>query len=220
MENRDFVVADSKRHIDFLDYVRAIAIVAVFLFHSLGTACGDDQLPWGTWFREFSVSKSFLFLLPFSYGMYGVAVFFALEIVLRGICSVALIMNWKLPLGYIGVPLMYWFSWSVGAAVADAYVSGRPIPFANESIALWSGLALMSNFVKPLAPFSFLFFALLTVMAIAKVLRHEDAGIRPPSFLSRYLRRVEYGATASIFCISRFLHWPYFRSYIFLLRHC
>ena len=75
-------MADSKNHLAFLDHVRGIAIVLVFLFHALGTACGHDQLPWGPWFREFSVSKSFLILLPLSIGWSGVAVFF----VVSGFC--------------------------------------------------------------------------------------------------------------------------------------
>ena len=29
----------SKKRIDFLDQIRGVAIIGVFLFHSLGTAC-------------------------------------------------------------------------------------------------------------------------------------------------------------------------------------
>jgi peptidoglycan/LPS O-acetylase OafA/YrhL len=294
-------MADSKRHIEFLDHVRGIAIVVVFLFHALGTACGYDQLPWGPWFREFSVSKSFLLLLPFSFGWSGVAIFFvvsgfcihlsfkrkadwpdffvrrffriyppyvfavllfvlvipwtrigfsfagavqfgshlaliqnfdnrtfygispafwsiavevqlyllypilvtlvsrfgwnrslifiaALEIALRGICSVVLTTTGTVPLWLTGLPFMYWFSWSVGAAVADAYVSRRPVPFANQSLLTWGGIALASTFVKPLASFSFLCFALLTVTAIAKLLRHERTWVRLPAFFSKNLQ--------------------------------
>jgi peptidoglycan/LPS O-acetylase OafA/YrhL len=75
-------MADPKRHIEFLDQVRGIAIVVVFLFHALGTACGYEQLPWGHCFRDFSVSQSFLLLLPFSFGWSGVAIFF----VVSGFC--------------------------------------------------------------------------------------------------------------------------------------
>jgi hypothetical protein len=51
------------------------------------------------------------------------------------------------------------------------------------------GIALASTFVKPLASFSFLCFALLTVTAIAKILRHERAWVRFPAFFSKYLQK-------------------------------
>jgi peptidoglycan/LPS O-acetylase OafA/YrhL len=296
-------VANSKSDTEFLYHVRGIAILAVFLVHALGVACGRDELPWGPWFREFSVSKSFLLLLPFSFGWSGVAIFFvvsgfcihlsfkrkpdwsaffvrrffriyppyvlavllfalvvpwtrigfsfsgvvqflshlalihnldnstffglspafwsiavevqlyllypilvalvsrfgwnrslmyiaALEITLRGICSVISITTGTAPLWLDGVPFMYWFSWSAGAAVADAYVSGRSVPFANQSLLIWGGIALASTFVKPLASFSFLFFALLTVTAIAKLLRQKRATVSFSAFFSKYLRTI------------------------------
>src|SRR5947209_14137043 len=71
-----------QKHIDFLDHFRGIAVVAVFLFHSLGTACGRNQLPWANWIADFDVSRTFLVLLPFSLGWSGVAIFF----VVSGFC--------------------------------------------------------------------------------------------------------------------------------------
>ena len=75
-------MANAKSETEFLYHVRGIAILAVFLVHALGFACGRDELPWGPWFREISVSKSFLLLLPFSFGWSGVAIFF----VVSGFC--------------------------------------------------------------------------------------------------------------------------------------
>jgi peptidoglycan/LPS O-acetylase OafA/YrhL len=89
-----------------------------------------------------------------------------------------------------GLPFMYWFSWSAGAAVADAYVSGRSVPFANQSLLIWGGIALASTFVKPLYNFSFLFFVLLTVTAIAKLLRQKRATVSFSAFFSKYLRTI------------------------------
>ena len=262
------------------------------------------ELPWGAWFRDFGVSKSFLLLLPLSFGWSGVAMFFvvsgfcihlsfeqkpnwldffvrrlfriyppylfavllfafcipwsrvgysligamqvgshlalihnfhrlsffginaafwsiaveaqlyllyplllvlvsrlgwrrsliyiaALEIGLRGISSLALIATGQYPpLWFDGLPFLYWFSWSIGAAVADAYLSGRRIPFANHSLMAWSGIAIGSSFVKPFASFSFLFFALLTATAIAKLLHRDRVLLRLPVFLSTPLRVV------------------------------
>src|SRR5437660_8666897 len=71
-----------QRHIDFLDHFRGIAVVAVFRFQSLGTACGRNQLPWANWIADFDASRTFLVLLPFSLGWSGVAIFF----VVSGFC--------------------------------------------------------------------------------------------------------------------------------------
>ena len=73
----------SSNHIDCLDYIRAIAILAVFFYHSLGTAFGLSKLPWGPGlFRSFSVPPAFLAMLPLSLGCAGVAGFF----VVSGFC--------------------------------------------------------------------------------------------------------------------------------------
>jgi peptidoglycan/LPS O-acetylase OafA/YrhL len=101
----------------------------------------------------------------------------ALEIGLRAFSNVVLVSTGEpLPLWFYGLPFIYWFSWSIGAAIADAYLSGRSLPFFNHSLLAWSAAAFGSSFLKPLASFSFLFFALLTATAIAKLL---GPGSRP-----------------------------------------
>jgi peptidoglycan/LPS O-acetylase OafA/YrhL len=71
-----------KIHFTFLDGIRGIAILAVFLFHSLGISYGFDNLPWSGMFRDFDVTSSFLLLYPLTYGSAGVAIFF----VVSGFC--------------------------------------------------------------------------------------------------------------------------------------
>jgi len=101
----------------------------------------------------------------------------ALEVGLRALSNVVLVSTGESPpLWFYGLPFIYWFSWSIGAAVADAYLSGRTLPFFNHSLLAWSAAAIGSAFLKPLASFSFLFFALLTATAIAKLL---GRGSRP-----------------------------------------
>jgi len=63
----------------FLDGIRGIAIVAVFLVHSLGNAFGLVQLDWNGLFRNFNADRSFLLLYPLTYGVAGVSVFFAVS---------------------------------------------------------------------------------------------------------------------------------------------
>jgi peptidoglycan/LPS O-acetylase OafA/YrhL len=71
-----------KGHIDFLDPMRGFAILCVFAFHSLSAAFGRDTLPWGAWFRDFTVPRSFLLLVPATFGWIGVPIFF----VISGFC--------------------------------------------------------------------------------------------------------------------------------------
>ena len=75
---------NSKIHLPFLDGIRGIAILAVFLYHCIGASIGysNTHLPWNGLFRSFEVSSTRLVLFPFSYGFAGVAVFF----VVSGFC--------------------------------------------------------------------------------------------------------------------------------------
>jgi peptidoglycan/LPS O-acetylase OafA/YrhL len=72
----------ANKHLPYLDGIRGIAILAVFLFHSLTAAFGYDKLPWSGMFRDFTGSRSFLLLYPISYGFAGVSLFF----VISGFC--------------------------------------------------------------------------------------------------------------------------------------
>ncbi len=76
------MIPNTKIHLPFLDGIRGIAILAVFLYHSLGVSFGFDKLPWDGLYRNFDTSKSFLALYPLTYGWSGVSVFF----VVSGFC--------------------------------------------------------------------------------------------------------------------------------------
>lgn len=69
-------------HLPFLEGIRGVAILAVFLFHSLGVSFGFDHLPWKGLFLDFGCTRSFLLLYPLTYGWAGVAFFF----VVSGFC--------------------------------------------------------------------------------------------------------------------------------------
>lgn len=86
-------------------------------------------------------------------------------------------------------PLAYWFSWSIGACAADAFLKGRPIPFARCSVPLFGLLVLISYFVRPLSPFFFLFSAVLAATVISKYLSGYRPNIRVPQFCLEHLRK-------------------------------
>jgi peptidoglycan/LPS O-acetylase OafA/YrhL len=276
-----------KNHIEFLDGIRGIAILAVFLFHCLGCSFGFYELPWGRWLCDFSTAKSILPLIPFTFGWAGVAMFFVvsgfcihlsflngpandwhgffarrffriyppyfvamiffalifpftqlsprypssyaqfgshlllfhnldfrsfyginpsfwsiavevqlyliypallvlvkkfgwrgaltllclLEVAMRGFAGVYdTATGHPAPRWFSGLPFSYWFSWAVGAALADALAQKRPLPFRSQSVWLLGGAAVVAGLVRPLFPLSFLFFALLTVSVMAKLL--------------------------------------------------
>lgn len=73
---------NTRVHLPFLDGIRGIAILGVFLCHSVGQAFGFNSLHWNGLFRDFDSSSSFLALYPLTYGSAGVAVFF----VVSGFC--------------------------------------------------------------------------------------------------------------------------------------
>lgn len=65
---------------DFIDILRGLAIFLVLIFHALGTSFGYDHLRWGSGlFPNFDVARSFLLLLPATFGWAGVAIFFAIS---------------------------------------------------------------------------------------------------------------------------------------------
>lgn len=313
---------DSARRIDFLDYVRGIAILSVFLYHALITAYGHNALPWERLFRGFSVLPSFIALLPLHLGWMGVPVFFvvsgfcihvsfqqqgrewdsfyirrffrlypaylaalvlflwlnvdkvhdlgaqfvwhallihnfnpqmyyglnasfwtiAIEVQLYLLYPLLLALvakfGWKSALlflatgecfihGWEGIrqamlgasgyqypvmfnkllpyynivdapslaflnasPLAYWFSWSLGASAADAFLKKQPMPLVKSSLPLWVFLVVAAYFARPLFPFCFMFSAVLTTAVISKYLSAGRAEHRPPNFWREWLRHI------------------------------
>lgn len=75
--------APSADHLSFLDRLRGIAILLVLTTHALQPAFGRKGLEWAGWWRDFGqVPKSFLPMLPLTFGWIGVAMFF----VVSGFC--------------------------------------------------------------------------------------------------------------------------------------
>ena len=313
---------EPSHRVDFIDYIRGVAILSVFLFHSLQSVFHFSSLPWNGWLRDFAVSKMFLALLPLSFGWAGVSIFFVVSgfcihvsfqvqgrewgsffirrffriyppylmaIILftvlffttqlrwssdtigwrQAINHLLLIHNFD-PASYYAInpsfwtiaieaqlyllyplllllvkkcgwqktmiavalcellirslqsafeamlgagitfgfrmphfmyhimpafhwltvlPLSYWFSWSLGAFIADAHLAGRALPFVKSSARLWLVLTVTSYFVRPLAPFFFVLVALLTATVISKLLSGYRPKIPIPHFCLDHLRQ-------------------------------
>ena len=283
----------SKEHLQFLDHLRGVAILSVFVYHSLGAAFGESQLPWGRFFSDFhGVSRSFAFLTPVTFGWAGVALFFVISgfcihlsfarspdhdwnrffvrrffrifppycaalvlfacffpttkvhldsqaglsqfashlflvhnlgeksfyginpafwsiavevqlyllyplllalvkrvgwaraLLFLGILEIALrcfdgvfltATGQELPRLASGLPLYFWFSWAIGAAVADAFIRKSPLPFLSTSWKMWFLFAIFAGMIKPLSSFSFLLFSLATAAAIAGALSKSSS---------------------------------------------
>jgi peptidoglycan/LPS O-acetylase OafA/YrhL len=67
-------------------------------------------------------------------------------------------------------PFVYWFSWSLGAMLAEAYLREKPIPLADSSPWLWTGAFLVTSIVRPLNDLGFFVGAVLAANLLARQL--------------------------------------------------
>src|SRR5215469_8792729 len=85
-------------------------------------------------------------------------------------------------------PYVFWFSWSTGAAIADAHFNRRPLPFVRIHPLVWLGAGLMDTLVLT-GQFSFTFFALFTASLIARSLRSMRSEAKE-SWPLNFVRRI------------------------------
>lgn len=297
--------APNRQHIEFLDSLRGVAILFVFLYHALGVAYGRDQLAWGNWVRDFDAPRTFLPLLPITFGWSGVAIFF----VISGFCvhlsfsrqpdwpaffnrrffriyppylvvllffaliypltrltfstsldtaqlvsHLLLIFNtdgrwvfgingsfwsiaveaqlyllypvlrliasrlgWSRALLCVGVveiglrctydflstvyhtglprwasdcPFFFWFSWSLGAYIAELYLRGRVIRLSRHAFCVLAIAPFVCGFVRPLASLAFPLFALLAAAVISKLLLPPISSLPLADGIANHLRQV------------------------------
>ncbi len=296
-------------HIAFLDDLRGVAIVMVFVFHALTESFRRSFLPWDGWFRDFHVPWTFLLVSPATLGWLGVAVFFALsgfcihlsyersshkgvaefytrrffriyppylvallvfsfiypwravnfhtpEGVIEFFSHLFLVHNydwrtfyginaafwsiavefqlyliyplllllvrrlgWGRTLWIIGIlefaerlysgswaaihaddtvtlmttsPFYFWFSWSVGAAVADAWLKKRPLPFGRFPLSVGVALTVLCYLYRPLLQFCFPLAALTTAAFIARQLAAPRSIAFPGQTALRFTGLVSY----------------------------
>ncbi len=92
----------------------------------------------------------------------------------------------SLPRWFSGSPFFYWYSWAIGAALADALVQKRPLPFRSWPVAALAAMAVGTAFIRPLYSLSFLFFAVLTAAVIARWLAAK-VPVSPPNRFAVHL---------------------------------
>ena len=83
-------------------------------------------------------------------------------------------------------PFYYWFSWSIGAAIVDAYLKGQPLPFLKVSPWLWLIPAIATSAFAA-HEFTFTFFALTTGSLLARRLTKKSRD-EQLSLFGRFLR--------------------------------
>lgn len=300
------MAASPEQRIEILDPIRGIAILMVFVFHSLGAAFGQDHLAWaeGSWWRSFAASPSFLSLLPVTFGWAGVAVFFVVSgfcihfsfarrpdwrgyfrrrffriyppylavllffallcptsrlrfaswqdagqllshigllhnlgettffginpsfwsiaveaqlyllypfllslarrftwpraLLILGLVEAALrltdgllfaVRGTGLPIWLAGSPLTFWFSWSLGACLAERHLNNEKLVVPRGFVWILALAVVVSKLVKPLSSLPFLFAALLAAAAMAGLMNRPDRELPLPGFLNRHLRK-------------------------------
>jgi len=83
-------------------------------------------------------------------------------------------------------PFFYCFSWTTGAALADAYLTRKPLPFSKVHPLVWLVVGVLTC-GYPTTAYSFPFFALATVSFLSRRLSRVSTEERYPLF-GRYLR--------------------------------
>lgn len=94
------------------------------------------------------------------------------------------------PLWLYQGPFNYWFSWSVGAWIAQRYLEGTPPTWSPRRLAIWLGLFLVGGIFKPLLTFSWVGAALATLEGIAYFLSHPPSSQLLAHPLVRWLGKI------------------------------
>lgn len=87
-------------------------------------------------------------------------------------------------------PIFYWFSWSIGAKLADDWLHGRPLFLQSVPVWLFPSLMAVSLFFKPLFTYCFLFIALSTARWMVAWMSPSSAAPARPRPGSELLRLI------------------------------
>lgn len=86
-------------------------------------------------------------------------------------------------------PLAYWFSWSLGALVADCYLQNKPQPLAGVSPVIWAGCTVICFVFRPLSEFMFAMGCLFTATTLSRLLQN-GIKVNPDRFGWKFLGRI------------------------------
>jgi peptidoglycan/LPS O-acetylase OafA/YrhL len=114
------------------------------------------------------------------------------EVSIRGVAGVTQTFGFNSPGGinFSNSPFGYWYSWAMGAYLAEAFAKKQPLPFAKYSPVFWLALGIGVYFIKPLFPFRFLLFAVATAVYISGRLSRAAEPTAPPSVLLNPLKKI------------------------------
>ena len=115
----------------------------------------------------------------------------AIEVTLRLTMGVLFAVGGKgLPSYLSASPFVYWFSWSIGAYVAERHIRGTVFSISKYSLYAIGAAAVAATFFKPLYPMSFLLFALFTAGVVASFLHNPEQQFPMPAGLRTHLQEV------------------------------
>ena len=115
----------------------------------------------------------------------------AIEIALRLTDGVLFTVHGTgLPQWLSGSPLFFWFSWSLGAYLAERHIRGNIFSVPRIFLFAVGTAAVAACFFKPLASLSFLLFALFTTGILATFLRPSAPPLAFPAALRNHLQKV------------------------------
>ena len=92
-----------------------------------------------------------------------------------------------LPRWVTGDPVYFWFSWALGAALAENYLKKQPIIMRRIPIAVWPPLIFAAYLLRPAFELCFVLIACCTANVMAWFLTHPGAG-RSTAWPSRHMR--------------------------------
>jgi peptidoglycan/LPS O-acetylase OafA/YrhL len=96
----------------------------------------------------------------------------------------------RLPKWLSDSPLFFWFSWSIGAYLAECHIHGKIFSFPNISLYAIGTAAVACCFFKPISSMSFLLFALLTAGVVATFLHKAEQQFPFPAAVRAHLQQV------------------------------
>jgi peptidoglycan/LPS O-acetylase OafA/YrhL len=83
-------------------------------------------------------------------------------------------------------PFAYWFSWSLGALIAEYYLQKKPQPLANVSPMIWFGCIVICFVFRPLAEFMFAMGCVFTATLLSRLLQ-QGIKVTPSRFGWKFL---------------------------------